>query len=234
MTSRDIVRIARQRAGLTQQQLADRSGHPRETIARWETGAREPSLSTLRSVVEAANLDVVITLAERDASLAAAVRDQLDVAPMKRLQRLLPAYEWKDTRRALRWLSRAHTPAILIGPVAALLQGAPQRPHTGIVEFVSGDPFAMERELRAGGLVAVDSVWTLPKGGRLALARNVPGTGDYRDLRRSAQRVQLDRNTVLLAAHPRDLLRTADASSSEVERARTPGLRALLEAAAAR
>jgi transcriptional regulator with XRE-family HTH domain len=240
LTSRDIVRIARQRAGLTQQQLADRSGHPRETIARWETGAREPSLATLQELAAASDLDLVVHLARRDPSLADDVADQLELSPTERLERLLPAATRDDTVRALRWLAAARTPVIVIGAVAGVLQGAPQRPGSGWVEFVSGDPFAMDAEMREGGLTASDTderwadvdaraLWTLPEGGTLALASNVPGTGDYADLRRSIRTVELDGETRVPAAHPRDLLRMADASPRDSERARAPGLRALLD-----
>jgi transcriptional regulator with XRE-family HTH domain len=242
LTSADLVRIARQRAGLTQQELADRSGHPRETIARWETGVREPSLATLRALVEAANLELVLNLAEHDESLQEAVEDQLELSPVRRLKRLLPDEERTDAVRALRWLGRARTPAIVIGPVAAVLQGAPQSPHSGRVEFVSADPFAMEQEMRSKGLVALDSderwadvdaraLWRLPKGGVLALASKVPGTGDFADLRRSARRIEIGKGLDVAVAHPRDLLRMADASPRETERARAPGLRAVLDRA---
>jgi transcriptional regulator with XRE-family HTH domain len=238
--SRDIVLIARQRAGLTQQQLADRSGHPRETIARWETGAREPSLSSLQKLVEASNLDLVVHLAQRDRSLHEAVADQLELAPTERLRRLLPSANKDDTIRALRWLAGARTPLIVMGAVAGVLQGGPQRPGSGLVEFVGADPLAMEEEMRAAGLIATDSderwadvdaraLWTLPKGGTVALASKVPGTGDYGDLRKSARTVELDKKASIAVAHPRDLLRMADASPREPERARVPGLRALLD-----
>jgi transcriptional regulator with XRE-family HTH domain len=238
-SSSDIVRIARQRAGLTQQQLADRSGHPRETIARWESGAREPSLSALQRLVEASELDLVVHLARRDPSLDEAVGDQLDLPPIGRLERLLPGAAKDKAVRALRWLAGARTPLIVVGGVAGVLQGAPQQPRGG-VEFVSADPVAMEAEMRAGGLIATDTderwadrdtraTWTLPEGGTVALASNVPGTGDYPDLRRAARSLRLDRRTSIEVAHPRDLLRMADASPRESERARVPGLRALLD-----
>jgi transcriptional regulator with XRE-family HTH domain len=238
-SSRDIVRIARQRAGITQQQLADRSGHPRETIARWETGAREPSLATLQALVAACDLDLVIHLAERDPSLDGLVVDQLALSPTERLGRLMPAAVRDDTLRALRWLVEARTPLIVIGGVAAVLQGGPQQPGDAPVEFVSGDPFAMEAQLRDAGFVPSDTderwadidrraPWVLPDGGTIALASNVPGTRDYADLRRSVRTVHLDDGTSVPVAHPRDLLRMADASPRESERARVPGLRALL------
>jgi transcriptional regulator with XRE-family HTH domain len=239
MSSRDVVRIARQRAGITQQQLADRSGYARETIARWETGAREPSLATLKALVAACDLDLVIHLAQKDPSLDALVDDQLALTPTERLGRLMPAAVRDDTLRALRWLADARTPIIVIGGVAAVLQGGPQRPSDGQVEFVSADPFAMEAHIRAAGFTPSDTderwadidrraPWVLPEGGTIALASNVPGTRDYSDLRRSARTVELDDRTRVPVAHPRDLLRMADASPRESERARVPGLRALL------
>jgi transcriptional regulator with XRE-family HTH domain len=239
MTSRDIVRIARQRAGITQRQLADRSGHPRETIARWETGAREPSLATLEALVAACDLDLVVHLAQKDSSLSELVADQLALTATERLGRLMPATAKDDTLHALSWLAEARTPAIVIGGVAAVLQGGPQQPGDGHVHFVSGDPYAAEVEMRNAGLIPSDTderwadvdrraPWALPDGGTIALASNVPGTRDYPDLRRSARIVQLDDGTSVAVAHPRDLLRMADASPRESERARVPGLRALL------
>jgi transcriptional regulator with XRE-family HTH domain len=237
--SRDIVRIARQRAGITQQQLADRSGHPRETIARWETGTREPSLATLKALVAACDLDLVIHLAQKDLSLDELVADQLALIPIERLGRLMPAPIRDDTLRALRWLAGARTPSIVIGGVAAVLQGGPQQPGNGQVEFVSGDAFAMEAQMRTAGLTPLDAderwadidrraPWAVPDGGTIVLASNVPGTRDYPDLRRSVRTVELDDRARVPVAHPRDLLRMADASPRESERARVPGLRALL------
>lgn len=239
MTSRDIVRIARQRAGLTQRQLAIRSGHPRETIARWEAGAREPSLATLSALVAACDLDLVVHLARKDDSLDELVADQLALTPVERLGRLMPAADRDDAIRALRWLAGARLHSIVIGGVAAALQGGPQRPGDGTVEFVSDDPVAMEAEMREAGLTPSDTderwaeidrraPWSLPHGGTLVLASNLPGTGDYPDLRRSARVVELGDQTSISVAHPRDLLRMADASPREAERARTPMLRALL------
>lgn len=244
MTSQDIVRIARQRAGLTQEQLAARSGHPRETIARWETGAREPSLATLSALIAACDLDLVIHLARKDDSLKELVADQLALTPTERLERLMPAAAKDDALRALRWLAGARTPAIVIGGVAAVLHGGPQQPQSGEVEFVSGDPYAMEAEMREAGLIPSDAEgrwadadrrapWTLPDGGTIVLASHVAGSGDYPDLRRSAQTIQLDEGTSVRVAHPRDLLRMADASPRESEWARVPTLRALLSHPAA-
>ena len=240
MRSQDVVRIARERAGLTQQQLAVRSGRPRETIVRWETGVQEPSLQALTEIVDHCELELVIHLAARDTSLLERTREQLELTPAQRLARLLPKDVSTDVVRALRWLAAASTPSVVIGSVAAVLQGGAQRPD-GQVEFVTADPVAIDKEMRRLALVAVDvedrwadvdarAPWTLPKGGTLILASNLPGTSGYRDLRRNARSLRLDAKHDVLVAHPRDLLRMADASPRDTERSRISGLRALLEA----
>ena len=241
MRAQDVIRIARNRAGLTQQQLAARSGRPRETIARWEAGSQIPSLEAVSSLVEDCELDLVLRLATRDTTLADRVEEQLVLTPGKRLARLLPANFVSEAKRALRWLAGARTPTIIVGQVGAALLGAPQRPDGSQVEFVAADPVAVDRALRAAGMVPVEAEdrwqesdvrepWMLPGGGCLAMARRLPGSADYRDLHRSASPVLLDKRTIVLVAHPRDLLRIADASPRESERARVPGLQALLEA----
>lgn len=241
MRARDLIRIARDQAGLTQQQLAARSGRPRETIARWESGAQVPSLEAVSALVADCDLDLVLRLANRDTTLIESVREQLALTTVKRLRRLLPSGSVTDAMRSLRWLSVASTPTVVVGQLGAALLGAPQRPDTAQVEFVSADPVATVRELRDHGLTPVESddrwhdddirePWMLPKGGALALARKLPGTGDYRDIRRGASLVNVDARTTVRIAHPRDLLRIADASPRESERARVQGLQALLEA----
>ncbi len=146
-----------------------------------------------------------------------------------------------DAQRALRWLSTTRTPTLIVGQLGAALLGAPERPETVALEFVSSDPVATDPEFRERGLSPVEAderwqdedireAWMLPEGGTLALAKRLPGTGDYPDLKRSAAWVNVDRKTTILAAHPRDLLRIAHASPREAERARVPGLQALLEA----
>lgn len=106
------------------------------------------------------------------------------------------------------------------------------------MEVVASDPLALASEMEAGGLEATDGderfaesdrrwPWKLPGGGMVVLAGALPGSGDFADLRRSAQQVELDGASVSVA-HPRDLLRLAGASARESEQARIPGLRALL------
>jgi transcriptional regulator with XRE-family HTH domain len=53
MTFPEKLKIARTMMGLTQQELAKISGMPHSSIAQFETGAREPSLSSFRKLVVA-------------------------------------------------------------------------------------------------------------------------------------------------------------------------------------
>lgn len=239
MTSQDVVLMARQRAGLTQEQLAARSGHPRETIARWESGAQEPSLASLQRVVEACDLDLVISLARLDRSLHEVVGDQLELRPPERLRRLMAAESAREALRALRWLARARTPAIVVNAVAEILQGGPQRLDSSHVDAVAADPVGMEIEMRKAKLIAVDTAerwadterrepWALPGGGTIVLVRDLPGTLGYTDLRRNAQTIDIGHGATVQVAHPRDLLRAAEASGREAARARAPALRALV------
>lgn len=49
-----VLRRARQRAGLSQEELARRAGTSQATISAYENGAKEPSLRTLDRVLAAA------------------------------------------------------------------------------------------------------------------------------------------------------------------------------------
>lgn len=66
----DLVRQARLFAGLTQVQLAARAGVTQSVISAYESGRREPALSTLSRLVEAAGmrLDLQISPVEKGAA----------------------------------------------------------------------------------------------------------------------------------------------------------------------
>jgi len=60
-----VVRDLRLRAGLTQKLLADLSGITAQTISRYETGRRNPTLTTLDRLAAAVGLDVIVSFARR-------------------------------------------------------------------------------------------------------------------------------------------------------------------------
>lgn len=63
----NVLRVARARIGLSQRQLAQAAGVPQSTIARIESGARQPSLPVLARILAAVDLEPRITLAPYDA-----------------------------------------------------------------------------------------------------------------------------------------------------------------------
>jgi transcriptional regulator with XRE-family HTH domain len=91
MWSAILIREARLRAGLTQQELADRSGRERSVIARWEQGAVAPSLEALLEVIQACGFDLPLELAQRDHSTDERLQKNARLSPERRVQRLLQA-----------------------------------------------------------------------------------------------------------------------------------------------
>ena len=68
MRGGQLIREARLRAGLTQTELAERTGRERSVIARWEQGAVSPSVDNLLAIVEACGYDLPLVLIPRDTS----------------------------------------------------------------------------------------------------------------------------------------------------------------------
>jgi transcriptional regulator with XRE-family HTH domain len=91
VTSGQLLRAARLRAGLSQYQLAERTGTPRSQIARWETDAVEPGLSTLRRQLHACGFDLALDLIPYAPDAAAEARlEQLALlTPHQRLDQML-------------------------------------------------------------------------------------------------------------------------------------------------
>jgi transcriptional regulator with XRE-family HTH domain len=64
--SRHLVRIARQRAGLSQEELARRAATSQAAISVYESGRRSPSVATLSRILSAAGFELRMGLAEPD------------------------------------------------------------------------------------------------------------------------------------------------------------------------
>jgi transcriptional regulator with XRE-family HTH domain len=91
MRSADLIREARLRAGLTQYELAERTGRDRSVIARWEQGAVAPSVETLVELVRACGFDLPLELVPHDASSAERLRRNALLSPERRVLRFLQA-----------------------------------------------------------------------------------------------------------------------------------------------
>jgi transcriptional regulator with XRE-family HTH domain len=93
MTSGTLIREARLRAGLSQVELAQRSGKDRAQLARWERDVVQPSFETLRELVRACGFDLEMNLVpyEQDPGKDARLNKTLRRSPQERLQAMLKA-----------------------------------------------------------------------------------------------------------------------------------------------
>jgi transcriptional regulator with XRE-family HTH domain len=98
MVSGDLIREARLRAGLTQFELAERTGRERSVIARWEQGAVAPSLESLLELVRACGFDLPLELVVYDRRDAERLEKNALLSPERRLQRFLQARGRAGTR----------------------------------------------------------------------------------------------------------------------------------------
>jgi transcriptional regulator with XRE-family HTH domain len=62
----NLLKLARATAGLSQRELADAAHVAQSTIARIESGTRQPSLPVLARILAAIDLEMRITLADYD------------------------------------------------------------------------------------------------------------------------------------------------------------------------
>jgi hypothetical protein len=91
MRSGDLIREARLRAGLTQYELADRTGRERSVIARWEQGTVAPSVETLIELVRACGFDLPLELVPYERQGGERLRKNALLSPERRVHRLLHA-----------------------------------------------------------------------------------------------------------------------------------------------
>jgi transcriptional regulator with XRE-family HTH domain len=88
MTSADLLREARRRAGLTQAQLGSLVGRPQSAIARWESGRVEPSLETLRELIRACGLELAFSIYNYDDSYVPFIERHLEMSPADRVRHM--------------------------------------------------------------------------------------------------------------------------------------------------
>ena len=97
MRSASLIREARLRAGLTQAELAERTGRDRSVIARWEQAVVAPSLETLLELVRACGFDLPLELEPHDDQRADRLQKNALLSPERRVRRLLTAVEQDDS-----------------------------------------------------------------------------------------------------------------------------------------
>ncbi len=90
-TSRHLIVEARKRGGLTQVELAERLGTHQPVIARWESGATNPTFESVRRAVRASGFQLGITMTPLDDHDLTLVRREMELLPHERLSGMVKA-----------------------------------------------------------------------------------------------------------------------------------------------
>lgn len=93
MTSGELIRSARLRAGLSQEELAERLGLPQSSVARWEVDRAEPGFTRLRRALQACGFDLAMVPFERDPDRDLRVIELQRLTPQERLLGMLERRE---------------------------------------------------------------------------------------------------------------------------------------------
>lgn len=100
MDASTLIREARLRAGLTQDELAGKAGVAQSAISRWENGRARPSLDTLAEIVRACGLELRVGLSEADPDEERFIEEQLRLTPAERLEQLARTVRFIGKARA--------------------------------------------------------------------------------------------------------------------------------------
>jgi transcriptional regulator with XRE-family HTH domain len=84
-----LLREARLRAGLSQQQLAEASGKDRTVIARYEQGVVAPSVDTMVAIVRSCGYDLLLEVVPYEAGLSERSIELQRLSPERRLDGML-------------------------------------------------------------------------------------------------------------------------------------------------
>jgi transcriptional regulator with XRE-family HTH domain len=245
--SATLIREARLRAGLTQQELADRSGRQRSVIARWEQGAIEPSLETFLEIIGICGFELPTELVPRDESANERLQKNALLSPERRVQRALraslsgPSF---DPYAILASLERRHATYVVIGSFARIVQGAEET-----TDGVDIAPSLRGRNVHRlalaladlgvarsdGQQVAIDEMNTHrplteldTSKGNIKVVPEPAGTrGGYDDLRRAATREPIGRGLRVPVASTADLARMLAALGRESDVPKLIALRRL-------
>ena len=76
MTAAELIRDAREKAGLTQGEFAERAGVTQSVVSAYERGRREPSYRTLVDFLWAAGAELDVEIAYRPTPTLAFVRSK--------------------------------------------------------------------------------------------------------------------------------------------------------------
>jgi transcriptional regulator with XRE-family HTH domain len=238
MTSGELIRSARLRAGLSQAELAERLELPASSIGRWETDTVEPGYSTLRRVLQVCGFDLppVLEPYAPDTELDKRIEQVQRLTPQERLAQMLASHRrmWPlDPYVLLRELEYARVSYVVIGALARIIHGSQETTENlDLVPSLRSDNLRrLEKALEALnarrvnarplGIVELDAeqepwVPLVCDAGELHIVAHPRGTRGYDDLRRRANREPLGEGLRPRVAHPADLVRMLEAHDDPV------------------
>ncbi len=85
MKAARVLRYARRRAGLTQRQLAEKTGVPQSTIGRIEAGTVDPRVKTLSRLIRACRFDLEVEPLIGEGVDRTLIREVLQMTPEERI-----------------------------------------------------------------------------------------------------------------------------------------------------
>jgi transcriptional regulator with XRE-family HTH domain len=252
MTSGELIRSARLRAGLSQGELAERLGLPVSSIGRWETDTVEPGYSTLRRILQACGFDLPAVLEpyEPNRELDAQIEQVRRLTPQERLAKMLASGRrlWPlDPYTMLRELEHARVSYVVIGALARIIHGSEETTENlDISPSLRPDNLRrLQEALDAQNAHRVDMqpldidqldaeqepfVTLVCDAGELHIVAVPPGTRGYDDLRRRANREPIGEGLRPQVAHPADLVRMLEAHNDPVRDPHVlPTMRRMLE-----
>ena len=100
----EMIREARLRSGLAQQELADRLGTSQSVIGRWEAGHRSPTVEAMTRAIRATGLDVSMSVGAYDTEHELLIKQNLRLSAAERLDKIVAE------RSGLRHLAGALAP----------------------------------------------------------------------------------------------------------------------------
>ena len=234
--SADLLVAGRRRAGLSQEQLAERLGRTQSTIARWESGYQRPSLESVVEALHACGLELTVGMARYDDSYESLIGAQLLLDPAERVRRLARRSAGFDPIGVLCELAK-DAPFVVVGRVAGAFNGWPITLGARTLQVVPSDSSvgAVERAAQRMGAKpggeGEDGAqrWVLASGAELHVSAELRGTRGYRDLARDASSVLIAPEVSVQVASVIDLIRIAEASTGPDGRLFVPALWATLE-----
>ena len=236
MRSADLLVAGRRRAGLSQEQLAERLGRTQSTIARWESGYQHPPLESVVEALHACGLELTVGMARYDDSYVTLIQRQLLLDPAERVRRLARRAGGFDPIEMLCELAR-DARFVVIGRVAGAFNGWPVMLGGRTLHVVPADASVedvQEAAQRMGGEPVGEGEdhaqrWVFPSGAELRVSTMLRGTHGYRDLARDATNMLIAPGVSVQVASLIDLIRIAEASTGPDGRTFVPALWATLE-----